>query len=530
MVCGVKTAVAVAVVWLAVVAAWEEKVLLEKELVGLLKNVGDQLETSLTSIYQYVDEVNKIYDAECPNGRENCPQDIIVERIVGNPVYNYQLLKRIIVFYKKVENSINKIDLKGASSALKKLKKQYGGIPDEEDQKHLGKGILRLIETYNLQIEDLLHGVIGSEVTSAKLTGSDLLYLGKLASSERRHDLSVKILNELANGNHTAAEDRVPASRLLGVEEARRKRTNQQLFGAEEENSAGRAAFNLGVVPPKTNIREKMICEDDKINYYALCKGNTLADPAIMDKLQCYYSTQGQPYFTIHPIAIEVAYPAPHQILIFHDVLSTKESDELIQDSKPLMQTSQIGSNKEVSENRVSTTAFIVDGRFNIVDKINARINLITGLNGALALDEEGKKEEFEYLQVASYDIGGHFYLHHDPMYVYKDSGFLAQSVEDPSRPYNTGDRMSTLMFYVSEVQQGGNTAFPRLGVTVRPRRGSAVFWHNIDRDGFSDMHMLHAACPVLLGKKVVANKWFREVANQFHRKCGKHRENPQVK
>ena len=27
---------------------------------------------------------------------------------------------------------------------------------------------------------------------------------------------------------------------------------------------------------------------------------------------------------------------------------------------------------------------------------------------------------------------------------------------------------MSTLMFYVSEVQLGGNTAFPRLGVTVR--------------------------------------------------------------
>ena len=36
----------------------------------------------------------------------------------------------------------------GASSALKKLKKQYGGIPDEEDQKHLGNQIYTYIFRY----------------------------------------------------------------------------------------------------------------------------------------------------------------------------------------------------------------------------------------------------------------------------------------------------------------------------------------------------------------------------------------------
>lgn len=30
------------------------------------------------------------------------------------------------------------------------------------------------------------------------------------------------------------------------------------------------------------------------------------------------------------------------------------------------------------------------------------------------------------------------------------------------------GDRMTTLMFYLTEVKQGGYTAFPRLGVSVR--------------------------------------------------------------
>jgi hypothetical protein len=66
-------------------------------------------------------------------------------------------------------------------------------------------------------------------------------------------------------------------------------------------------------------------------------------------------------------------------------------------------------------------------------------------------------------------------------MFVYKDSTFLAESVE-ASVPYLTGDRMSTLMFYLSDVEAGGVTAFPRLGVAAAPRLGSAIFWHNINR------------------------------------------------
>ncbi len=70
------------------------------------------------------------------------------------------------------------------------------------------------------------------------------------------------------------------------------------------------------------------------------------------------------------------------------------------------------------------------------------------------------------------------------------------------------------------QVAHGGYTAFPRLGVKVQPKKGSAVFWHNIKRSGRSDMAMLHGGCPVLLGSKWVANKWVREVANVFHRPC----------
>ena len=56
-----------------------------------------------------------------------------------------------------------------------------------------------------------------------------------------------------------------------------------------------------------------------------------------------------------------------------------------------------------------------------------------------------------------------------DPLFVYKDHNYIAESVEAQGRDaYLTGDRMSTLMFYLTEVTAGGLTAFPRLGVAVK--------------------------------------------------------------
>jgi hypothetical protein len=66
-----------------------------------------------------------------------------------------------------------------------------------------------------------------------------------------------------------------------------------------------------------------------------------------------------------------------------------------------------------------------------------------------------------------------------------------------------SGNRIATWLFYESDVEQGGATVFPVLGVGVRPVKGSAVFWHNLLRNGDGDTRTKHAACPVLVG-----NKW----------------------
>ena len=124
-------------------------------------------------------------------------------------------------------------------------------------------------------------------------------------------------------------------------------------------------------------------------------------------------------------------------------------------------------------------------------------------------------------MQVANYGIGGHYDAHYDIQNKDKEPDSPMIVTKDPNGiVYPTGDRMSTLMLYLSEVQRGGYTVFPHLGLYVPPVKGSAVYWHNIKRSGRSDKNMQHSGCPVVLGSKWVANKWIREIPNIFHRKC----------
>ncbi|CAF1246049.1 unnamed protein product [Rotaria magnacalcarata] len=72
----------------------------------------------------------------------------------------------------------------------------------------------------------------------------------------------------------------------------------------------------------------------------------------------------------------------------------------------------------------------------------------------------------------------------------------------------------------MSDVEWGGATFFPLFGGYVTPKKGSTLFWYNLHASGEADYRTLHAACPVLIGNKWIANKWIHEYGQEFRRRC----------
>lgn len=54
----------------------------------------------------------------------------------------------------------------------------------------------------------------------------------------------------------------------------------------------------------------------------------------------------------------------------------------------------------------------------------------------------------------------------------------------------------------MSDVTEGGATAFPILKKAVFPEKGSAIFWLNLHTNGTGNLLTKHAGCPVLVGSK----------------------------
>jgi prolyl 4-hydroxylase len=87
------------------------------------------------------------------------------------------------------------------------------------------------------------------------------------------------------------------------------------------------------------------------------------------------------------------------------------------------------------------------------------------------------------------------------------------------------GPRIYTLFLYLSDVEEGGETEFPSLGLRVTPRKGAAVLWPSVsdsDPDRRNDIRTMHQALPVIKGLKYAANIWIHmyDYKTQWHNDC----------
>lgn len=111
--------------------------------------------------------------------------------------------------------------------------------------------------------------------------------------------------------------------------------------------------------------------------------------------------------------------------------------------------------------------------------------------------------EHGETPQGQKYNPGQFFNDHHD--YFQPD-----EVARGGSGVPDTGQRNWTFMINLNTVDEGGETDFAKLNVKVKPKRGQAVIWKNINNDGSGNPFTLHAGRPPVSGDKYIITKWFR--------------------
>jgi prolyl 4-hydroxylase len=183
------------------------------------------------------------------------------------------------------------------------------------------------------------------------------------------------------------------------------------------------------------------------------------------------------------------------RVVLFGNFLSHEECDQLMALAQPRLLRSETVINatggSEVNASRTSDGMFFARAEHELCDRIEQRIAALVNW----------PVENGEGLQVLRYGPGAEYRPHFDYF--------------DPAQPgaptilARGGQRVGTLVMYLSTVERGGGTTFPDGGLEVAPIKGNAVFF-SYDRP-HPCTRTLHGGAPVLEGEKWVATKWLRE-------------------
>ncbi|KAG2443592.1 hypothetical protein HXX76_001943 [Chlamydomonas incerta] len=195
---------------------------------------------------------------------------------------------------------------------------------------------------------------------------------------------------------------------------------------------------------------------------------------------------------------------ADARIFLCEHFLTDEEADHIVQISERRLHRSGVvnndGGSKE-SNIRTSFGVFLNRGEDEVIKRIEERI-------AAWTLMPMGNGEGLQvlrYQKEQKYDAHWDYFFHKDGI-------------------ANGGNRYATVLMYLVDTEEGGETVFPNIAapggenvgfsecaryhLAAKPRKGTAILFHSIKPTGELERKSLHTACPVIKGVKWSAAKW----------------------
>ena len=227
------------------------------------------------------------------------------------------------------------------------------------------------------------------------------------------------------------------------------------------------------------------LSEEDLAKVLAFCCLKT--EPEIID----------YDYFYNLPVtqkAQKIVYPFT-QIYITENFFSEQECLDIMNEIDSGLRPSIVSNPEDaqiLSEDRTSSSADLDYLKNSICSNADRKISDYLEIDPFLG----------EMLQAQKYNLGQYYRQHLD--------FFAPGSKEYEIYTEWMGQRTWTFMCYLNDVEEGGETSFKQLKLKIKPKRGTAVIWNNLYRNGTPNYKTVHEALPPVSGDKYVITKWFR--------------------
>nr|XP_046159904.1 prolyl 4-hydroxylase subunit alpha-2-like [Oncorhynchus gorbuscha] len=493
------------------------------DLLVIERSLIQSLRDFITAQKQCIDRFNSVVEA-CGNASGDFPEDL--EKHISNPFTAFKLVRRLRLERNIVEQ-VTKTCSSYIADFLANVSLVSQRLPSEKDMDGVALGLIRLQDIYR-QLQIITVDVSG-QVNVTPLDPDDSFHVAMVALQNHKFQYALLWLQE----TFRQLEDGIPA--LV---------TRREVL-----TYLGPLAFQMGNLPLALELTQQLqeldpSCTQTKVHlaYYrtlresircgsqtqtppwpldapvdiltlikpasetsheSLCRGEGVKmTPRRQRTLRCRYSTgRGNPRLIYAPIKEEQEWDHP-LIIRYHDLVSEREIETIKHLSRSKLDRAKVSDHvtgeRFSAETRVAKSAWLADEDNPVISRVTQRMADLTGLD----------MEAAEMLQVANYGIGGQYEPHFDNKLT-NDTDYMTR-----------GGRIATILIYMSDVEVGGSTVFPDIGAALRPYKGSAVLWYNLLQNGEEDARTLHAACPVFVGNKWVANKWVRAHGQEFRRRC----------